>query len=199
MRIPVAIAAFAAAVLMNGAPCATTPAADVFEFVPSGGRTLLAHVLAGKPASDPSRALLTTKRSAEQWRAYLKGEGAAIAGVKALDDRGRATLADYLAHNTPLAAVKVPANPSVANWEKALPPDGRDLVLEHCQSCHIITVVVTQDRPKSAWLGTMNKPSHVGIKTTPAQREALADYLIVNAGIPIDQVPEELRAGGATY
>jgi hypothetical protein len=39
----------------------------------------------------------------------------------------------------------------------------------------------------------------VGIKISPAQRDALADYLVLNAGIPIDQVPEDLRAGGATY
>jgi hypothetical protein len=45
----------------------------------------------------------------------------------------------------------------------------------------------------------MHKPSHIGIKLTEAQREQLASYLVLNAGIPIDQVPEELRAGGASY
>jgi hypothetical protein len=45
----------------------------------------------------------------------------------------------------------------------------------------------------------MNKPSHVEIKLTPQQREALASYLVLNAAIPIDQVPKELRAGGASY
>jgi hypothetical protein len=45
----------------------------------------------------------------------------------------------------------------------------------------------------------MNKPSHVEIDTTQAEREAIADYLIPNAGISIEDVPEELRAGGATY
>ena len=65
--------------------------------------------------------------------------------------------------------------------------------------CHVITVVVTQSRPKEHWLGTMHKPSHIGIKLTEAQREQLASYLVLNAGIPIDQVPEELRAGGASY
>ena len=45
----------------------------------------------------------------------------------------------------------------------------------------------------------MHKPSHIQIKLTEAQREALASYLVLNAAIPIDQVPEELRAGGATY
>jgi hypothetical protein len=45
----------------------------------------------------------------------------------------------------------------------------------------------------------MNKPSHVEIDTTQAEREALASYLVLNAGIPIDDVPEDLRAGGASY
>jgi hypothetical protein len=59
--------------------------------------------------------------------------------------------------------------------------------------------VITQKRSKDAWLGSMNKPSHVQIKLTSAQRDALASYLVLNAAIPIDEVPEELRAGGATY
>ena len=45
----------------------------------------------------------------------------------------------------------------------------------------------------------MNKPSHIQIKLTKEQREALASYLVINAAIPIDLVPEDLRAGGATY
>ena len=57
---------------------------------------------------------------------------------------------------------------------------------------------MTQEPTKTAWLGTMHKPSHIGIKLTE-QREELASYLVLNAGIPIDQVPEELRAGGASY
>jgi hypothetical protein len=77
--------------------------------------------------------------------------------------------------------------------------DGRDYALEKCQGCHIITVVVTQKRPKEHWLGTMHKPSHIRIRLTEAQREQLASYLVLNAGIPIDQVPEPLRAGGASY
>jgi hypothetical protein len=59
--------------------------------------------------------------------------------------------------------------------------------------------VITQKRSSNAWLGSMNKPSHIQIKLTGAQRDALASYLVLNAAIPIDLVPEELRAGGATY
>ena len=170
---------------------------DVFDFIPAGGRTLAAKALAGKPANDPSRTLVTAKRSRDEWLAYFKGDGKPAAA--GLDDKQQATLADYLAHNMPLAAGKAPSNPSLANWDKALPPDGRDLVLDHCQGCHVITVVITQDRAKAQWLGTLNKPSHVGIKIPPEQRDAIADYLVLNAGIPIDRVPEELRVGGATY
>ena len=86
-----------------------------------------------------------------------------------------------------------------ADWPRVLPKDGRDLALEHCQGCHIITVVVTQDRTKKFWVGTLNTPAHAIIKITPEQRQELASYLELNANIPIDQVPEELRAAGATY
>jgi len=178
---------------------AAAPGGDVFDFIPEGGRTLLAKALAGRPASDPSRALVTAKHSRDEWLGYLQGDGRKLPGIGTLDEKQAKTLADYLAHNMPLAAGKAPSNPALADWQKALPLDGRDLALEHCQSCHIITVVITQDRAKAQWLGTMSKPSHVQIKISPAQREALADYLVLNAGIPIDQVPEDLRAGGATY
>jgi hypothetical protein len=60
-------------------------------------------------------------------------------------------------------------------------------------------VTITQDRTREAWLGTMNKPSHIEISTTQAEREALASYLVLNAGISIEDVPEDLRAGGASY
>jgi hypothetical protein len=59
--------------------------------------------------------------------------------------------------------------------------------------------VVTQQRSFTAWMGTLSTPSHAPIKITPAEREELASYLQQNAGIPIEQVPEELRASGATY
>jgi hypothetical protein len=60
-------------------------------------------------------------------------------------------------------------------------------------------VVVTQERPQAHWLGTMNKPSHVEIELNARQREELANYLVLNGGIPIELVPEDLRAGGASY
>jgi hypothetical protein len=171
----------------------------IFDFIPLGGRSLLSQVLASEPPAAEVRALLTGKRSRDEWVSYLKSRQSAIAGLKDLDERELLTLADYLSFSMPLPAAKVPVNFAKVDWRKVLPRDGRDLALDYCQSCHIITVTVTQDRTKEHWLGTMNKPSHIEIKLSKDEREALASYLVLNAGIPIEQVPEDLRAGGASY
>lgn len=154
---------------------------DTFSFMPGGGRTILESLLSTDPAL---AAQLSEKRSAADWLAAIRKGN--LPGAKSLDEWQEQTLADYLAYAVPL-------DPA------ALPLDGRDMTLARCQSCHIVTVVVTQARAKAAWLGTLGKPSHVGVPLTPAERDQLADYLTVNAGIPIDAIPPELRAGGASY
>jgi mono/diheme cytochrome c family protein len=172
---------------------------DVFAFIPAGGRTLFAQLIASHPPADELQAILTGKRTRTEWLAYLKGKGKTLPALQPLGEQELLTLADYLSFNMPLASGQGPADLARADLSKALPPDGRDFALEKCQGCHIITVVITQVRPEAAWLGTMNKPSHSRIKLSREQREALASYLVLNGGIPIDQVPEELRAGGASY
>lgn len=171
----------------------------IFDFIPLGGRSLLTEIFKGKTPAEEVQAVLTGHRTREEWLNYLKGRTAKLPGLKDLDDHQLLTLADYLSFNMPLPAAKVPKDPANADWGKILPHDGRDLALEFCQSCHIITVVITQDRPAEHWLGTMHKPSHIEIKLTEKQREALANYLILNGGISIEDVPEDLRAGGASY
>ncbi len=173
-------------------------AGDVFDFIPLGGRSLLAQVLAGRKAEDVD-AVVAARHSRDEWAGYLKSRGTQFPAAQKLSDKQLLTLADYMSFNLPLAPGKAPSARTQAAWEKALPMDGRDMSLEYCQSCHIITVVITQDRTKQAWLGSLNKPSHVGIKLNAQQRDALTNYLVLNAAIPIDQVPEDLRAGGATY
>lgn len=150
---------------------------DVFAFIPDGGRTLLQRALQDDAAF---AAQVSTGRPAEDWVAEL-------ADRDALDDWQRQTLADYLAYAGAIADTA------------DLPWDGRDMTLERCQSCHIVTVVITQARTREAWLGTMGKPSHIGVPLSDAERGQLADYLVVNAGLPIDVIPPELRAGGASY
>jgi hypothetical protein len=201
MRVILAISCLAA-VLFGAFAMAPVSAQteDVFAFIPSGGRTLLTQLIeAGAPADQVKAILAGKHESREAWLSDLQARTDSIPGLKELDEDELLTLADYLSFNMPLPADNMPADIAAADWEKVLPRDGRDLALTYCQSCHIITVVITQDRTVEHWLGTMNKPSHVEIDTTQAEREALASYLVLNAGIPIDLVPEELRAGGATY
>ena len=176
--------------------------AEQLTFIPAGGRTLLTAIATSKPAApaDEVKPLLTGKRSRDEWSSYLNARSQAIPAVQKLSDKERLTLADYLSFHMPLPANQVPANPAAStDWTRTLPKDGRDLALANCQGCHIITVVVTQQRTKTAWLGTLSTPSHAVIKFTPAERDELASYLELNGGIPIEQVPEELRASGATY
>jgi hypothetical protein len=173
--------------------------AEQLAFIPSGGRTLLTNIATSKPPADELKSLLTGKHPREEWSSYLNAHSKAVPVVQRLSDKERLTLADYLSFHMPLPANQVPENLARTDWTRNLPKDGRDLALDHCQGCHIITVVVTQVRTKTTWLGTLTTPSHAVIKMTPQEREELASYLELNAGIPIEQVPEELRASGATY
>lgn len=173
--------------------------AEQLTFIPSGGRSLLSDIAASKPAAGEIKSLLSAKHSREEWSSYLAAHNKAIPAIQKLSDKERLTLADYLSFHMPLPANQIPANPASTDWTRNLPKDGRDLALGNCQGCHIITVVVTQQRTHTAWMGTLGTPSHAPIKITAAEREELASYLELDAGIPIEQVPEELRASGATY
>jgi hypothetical protein len=200
MRNSTLAALVAAAAIGAFAIQSSAQTGDVFAFIPLGGRSLLNNVFDSKPPAEEVKSLLSGKRSREEWVNYLKDRGKAVPALQQLSDKERLTLADYLSFSMPLPGNQIPADPARANWARVLPMDGRDYTLEKCQGCHIVTVVVTQDRPKEHWLGTMHKPSHIGIRgLSEAQREQLASYLVLNGGIPIDQVPEELRAGGASY
>ena len=120
-----------------------------------------------------------------------------LPALQRLEDKERSR-GRYLASNMP-AADTARTSDREGNGSGSCQRTARDLTLERCQACHIITVVITQDRAKEAWLGTMHKPSHVEIDTQRAGAGGIADYLVINGGMPIEQVPEELRAGGATY
>jgi mono/diheme cytochrome c family protein len=151
---------------------------DLFDFIPEGGRSIVERLLDRAPTLADA---LTQPRDAEAWSALLDDP------AYGLDDWTRRTAAEYLAY---AGAITDPAD---------LPWDGRDMTLARCQSCHIVTVVVTQARTREAWLGTLNKPSHVEVPLSEAERGQLADYLVVNGGLPIDVIPPALRAGGASY
>ena len=188
MRVPAFIAVTISALILAAPTVSQSQSDDLFSFIPAGGRTLLSGMVEHGVSEDFKKEIASEKKTSAEWLSLLDTAGT---GADELDEYQRQTLADYLGHNAPLG--DLPADPN------QLPMDGRDMALRYCQSCHIITVVVTQDRAKEAWLGTLGKPSHVEIKLTAEQRDALADYLVVNAGIPIENVPPALRAGGASY
>jgi hypothetical protein len=71
-------------------------AADVFDFIPLGGRTLLAKAFASRPPADEVKGLLAGKRTREEWLVYLREHSKAIAGLKSLSEKELLTLADYL-------------------------------------------------------------------------------------------------------
>lgn len=198
----VSLAAGALAAIFIGSlalPLAAQTAAQL-AFIPAGGRTILANVAASNPPAVELKALLTGKRLRDEWSSYLNTHARTVPALQRLSDKERLTLADYLSLHMPLPSTQVPADLARTDWTRNLPKDGRDLTLDNCQGCHIITVVVTQVRTKTYWLGTMNTPSHAVIKSlNAAQREEMAGYLELDTGIPIEQVPEELRASGATY
>ncbi|PQO23958.1 hypothetical protein C2I36_04990 [Rhodobacteraceae bacterium WD3A24] len=166
---------------------------DIMSFVPSGGRTLLAEVIEAGAAEGAIDSMLAQDLDAEGWREWIEANRDAVAGLDGLDEYETRTLANYLDTYAPLDP-EVLSDPA-----DALPQDGRDMAMRNCQSCHIITVTITQDRTHDAWLGTLGNPSHVEIELSEEERDLLADYLVVNAGIPIEQVPPALRAGGASY
>lgn len=176
--------ALAAALAAASAPAQED---DIFDFIPDGGRTLLEAVRAEGLPESLAAEIATAAADAAAWGETLAAAAAQSPAIAGMDEWQTDTLAHYLAANAPMDA------------GGDLPWDGRDMTLKRCQSCHIITVVITQARTREAWLGSLGRPSHVEIELTETERGALADYLVINAGIPIDLVPPALRAGGASY
>jgi len=186
--------------LVGALSLATAPAVPqedpLFGFVPPGGRTLLTGLLEQGTDDATVAAMLGEARDAAEWQSWLEDNREALAGLDLLDDWELRTLAAYLGNVAPVAQVEELTDTALRG---AMPRDGRDLTMRYCQSCHIITVTVTQERTRAAWLGTLNNPSHVEIAMNTDERSEMADYLVLNAGIPIEQIPRELRAGGASY
>jgi len=164
---------------------------DILSFVPSGGRTLLTNVL----GAGASPEFLSEERDADGWLEWIESNRGEVPGLDGLDEYQARTLANYLEYAAPMETEGINADALSGK----LPRDGRDMALRYCQSCHIITVSITQDRTRQAWLGTLGNPSHVEIEMNEKERGHLADYYVVNGGIPIEQVPPALRAGGASY
>lgn len=168
-------------VALAAAALAAAPAAgEDYVFMPKGGRGLLLELVGGDAAELARTA--QARRSEAQWREFAGVRG------KALTERERATLAAYLAVYMPLPEA------SLAGLPATLPPDGRDLAWNQCQSCHsLFTSHLMQDRDAQAWRNMFESPFHRGIKMSAQEREEFARYSALNMPMKAEDVPQELR------
>ena len=155
-------------------------AAQEPAFMPKGGRTLLLQLF-GEDAAR-LRAAAGARRSEAQWQDELAASG--------LSERERATLAAYLEVHMPLPAEALGA----ADLAARLPPDGRALAANECQSCHsLFTSHLTQSRDVQGWRNLFLSPFHRQMKMSPREREEFARYSAINMPMRIDDVPPDMR------
>ena len=160
---------------------------DRFSFLPLGGQQLLEQVLEACSDCDGLNAWSTSARTQAEWRAFLDGRGV----LAELDDTQTATLTHYLSVAFPLEE----AATAIAD----LPLDGRTLVIFQCQTCHAITIPVTQDREVPYWLQHRTQPPHDALELSEPEWQHVANYLALNTPIPEESIPAELRQGAGGY
>ncbi len=172
--------------VMLAVALAAAAAEDGFAFMPDGGRGLVLRVFGPDPATLADLAALSL--DAEGWGVLLAERGADLSEAEA------ATLAGYLALNLPLPDPAALAGLSPDELASALPPDGKDLAIRHCQFCHgFYSGYLGHDRDVNGWLVVFNSPFHSEIRMSPAERRTFAAYSAANLPIPIEAVPPDLR------
>lgn len=155
-----------------------------FGFMPDGGRGLFVQVFGADAAA---LAVLDEAGDIAIWTERI------LARDAGLDDKQTRTLAGFLSLNTPIVRTNGPA---VVGGDAAasVPPDGRDIALAECQSCHsLFTGYLMQDRDVTGWLAVFKSPFHMTISLTSAELQTFADYSALNMPLRPDQVPPELR------
>jgi len=153
-------------------------------FMPRGGRALLIELLGTPPDRAELRTISQARRTEPEWRDFV------AARKNTLTERELATLAAYLAVNMPLPDDDVKRD----NLASTLPPDGRDLAWNECQSCHsLFASHLTQRRNAQGWRNMFLSPFHRELKMTPQQREEFARYSALNMPMKIEDVPQDLR------
>jgi hypothetical protein len=153
-------------------------------FMPKGGRALLLDLLGAPPDQVELRAIAQARRTEPQWLDFV------AARKKSLTERELATLAAYLAVNMPLSDDALKRD----NLASALPPDGRDLAWNGCQSCHsLFASHLTQKRNAQGWRNIFLSPFHRELNMNPQEREEFARYSALNMPMKIEDVPQDLR------
>lgn len=179
-------AVFVVASVAVMATAITALAQDPFGFMPKGGAELLAEVLSGCARCEKLSDLATRKRTAEEWRRYFDQAGV----LSKLSAKEVETLTRYLAVNFPARNIQD---------ARSLPRSGRAMVIQYCSLCHSMAVPMTQARDPAQWQGFKMRPPHDTVGLSSTEWEELANYLAINAPIPVDRIPEQLRQGAGGY
>lgn len=157
-----------------------------FAFMPDGGRNLAVEVFAERPGG--LAGVAADERDVEGWRAVLDDQAPDLAEEQAL------TLASYLALNLPMDDPAALEGLGPEELALALPLDGKDLAIRHCQFCHgFYTAYLGHDRDINGWLVVFNSPFHMEIRMNPVERRTFAHYSAINLPMPISEVPPDFR------
>ncbi len=170
------------AALLAGAALAQ---GNAFDFMPPGGRDILATLAEGDPGKLGQAAARADDRVGwADWARALAPD---------LDDTQIETFAAYAALNLPLSG-DVIAQLSENGDPGLLPPDGKELAIQQCQFCHsFFTGYLAHDRDEIGWKGTFKTPFHAEISMTEIERDTFASYSALNLPLAIQDVPPELR------
>jgi hypothetical protein len=153
---------------------------DPFAFMPDGGRGAFLRAF---PDAGVQREALSQSRTLQEWQAVL--------GNSELGAGDIATLASYLARVAPRPVDDFPVTDLPLD---DLPPDGRELALAQCQSCHsLFSGYLMQRRDRTGWLMIFASPFHKDIPMTQMEREIFADYSAINMPMRVEDVPPEMR------
>lgn len=157
-----------------------------FDFMPAGGRAILIEL--APPADVAALAALAARRASEEdWAGWARAQN------PDLDERAVRTFASYAALNLPITEAAL-AKLAETGDPMALPPDGKDLAIAHCQYCHsLFTGYLMQERDEVSWLGTFKAPFHAEIPMTETERATFARYSALNMPLKFQDVPPELR------
>jgi len=168
---------------------------DEFAFLPDSGYELLLKVLDQCKKCDSVGTLAAAKRTPGQWKAYFAEQGA----LKGLNEQQGRELTSYLAINFPMPKKKIPPNPKKPDF---IPMGGKQLLLETCMSCHLVTLpVLILHKDELGWRQLFTHSDHLVAvsKMDENQLKTLAAYLANNFPISEEKVPEALREPAPQY
>lgn len=183
-RDPFALGGCALTLLLLAGPVL---AEDTMAFMPPGGKSILLESLA---ASDGGKIgeLAATSATNEEWAELL---------AKLLPDLGEnalETVTAYSAINFPLSPEALAKLGETGEAGEILPPDGKDLAINNCQSCHsLFSGYLVHDRDVTGWLGVFKSPFHSELPMTETERETFSHYSAINMPLKFEDVPPEYR------